>query len=457
MSNAAVGSLQDKLQRFGDPVRMLREAPAGRFRFDYPDQYTNWQEEQAAWTTTAVLFDQSHHMTDVYFTGPDVDRLLAETGTNSFATWAPGKAKHLVVCTDEGKMVGSAVLFGLEKDHVSVVGPTAAANWLTYQAQTRGYDVEISRDERTADQPAGGRRRIFRFEIEGPTARAILEKANGGRLDDVPFFGMTEFTLAGRPVRALSHTMAGVPGDESMGLEIWGPIENYEASWNALLEAGEEFGIVRGGALAYYTGGIESGYAAQPIPAIYSGAQFTPYREWLRADGYEGKLSVGGSYKTDDIEDYYVTPFDFGYGHLVRFDHDFIGRDALEAAKPAPHRKKVWLRWNDDDVRRIYSSSLFDGENRAKFLDTPLGRYARVQLDTVLKGDEVVGLSTLCGYTVNIGTWMSVGFVDEADAVDGQEVVIVWGEENGGTPKRNVERHVQTTLRATVHTSPLGR
>jgi vanillate/3-O-methylgallate O-demethylase len=240
-----------------------------------------------------------------------------------------------------------------------------------------------------------------------------------------------------------------------MGLEIWGPMEDYQACWDALLEAGDEFGLVRGGALAYYTGGIESGYAAQPTPAIYSAPELRAYREWLPANGYEGKLSIGGSFVSDDVEDYYVSPFDFGYGHLVRFDHDFIGREALEKAAERPRRKKVWLRWNTEDVARIYASSLFDGDRRAKFLDTPLGRYSRVHLDDVLVGDRRVGVSTLCGYTVNIGSWMSVGFLDEDVATDGAEVTLVWGEENGGTPKRNVERHVQTTLRAQVHTEPL--
>lgn len=449
-------SLEAKLARVGDPLRMLRHSPANRFRFDYPDQITNWQDEQAAWRTTAVLFDQSHHMTDVYFTGPDVDRLLTESGTNSFATWAPNKAKHLVACTEEGRMIGTAVLFGLGENEVSVVGPTATANWLTYRAETQGYDVEIVRDERTADQPPGGHRRLFRFEIEGPTARAILEKAHGGPLDPVRFFGMTSFTLGGRPVRALSHTMAGVPGAESMGMEIWGPWEDYRPCWDALVAAGEEFGLVLGGALAYYTGGIESGYAAQPTPAIYTAPELQGYREWLPGNGYEGKLSIGGSYAAPTVEDYYTTPYDFGYGHLVRFDHDFVGRDALQHAAEGPRRTKVWLRWNPEDVARIHASSLFDGEKRAKYLDTPLGRYSRIHLDSVLVDDRPVGVSTLCGYTVNIGSWMSVGFLDEAAAADGTEVTIVWGEEDGGTPKRNVERHVQTTLRARVSTTPLG-
>jgi vanillate/3-O-methylgallate O-demethylase len=451
----AGGSLQDRLDSAGSPVRMLRDSRAGRFKSPYPDEYTNWQDEQVSWTRTAVLFDQSHHMTDVYFRGPDTGRLMAEHATNSFATWGPGKAKHLIVCAPDGNMIGTAVLFGLADGRVNVVGPTAAANWLQYQAEQGGYDVTCERDERTNDLAPGARRQTFRYEIEGPAARAILEKANGAPVGDVKFFTMTRFTLGGVPVDALSHTMAGVPGSESMGMEIWGPLAEAKRVWDALLTAGEEFGLTRGGGLAYYTGSIESGYAAQPTPAIYSDPALRGYREWLPARGYEGGLSVGGSFASADIEDYYVTPFDFGYGHLVKFDHDFTGRAALEAAAAGPHRKKVWLRWNRDDVAKVYQGALYGGSGRYKYLATPLGRYARVHLDSVFDGDRVAGLSTLCGYTVNVGDWMSVAFLDEQDARDGRELRLLWGEENGGTSKLGVESHVQTDIRVTVSTRPL--
>lgn len=445
-------NLEEKIQRIGSPARMLRDSPSGPFKSPYPIVHSNWQDEQEAWTKTAVLFDQSHHMTDVYFRGPDVVRLLSATATNSFTTYGRDRAKHFVACNEDGRMIGTAVLFGLEDDEANLVGPAAAANWVQYQAEVGGYDVEVVRDERTADNP--GRRLTYRYEIEGPLAPAILDKANGGPIEPVPFFRMTELRIAGRRVRALSHTMAGVPGAETTGMEIWGPVDEGPAVLDALMAAGEEFGLVRGGTLAYYTGSIESGYQAQPTPAIYTGERTKPYREWLPGGGYEGKLSIGGSFHSDDIEDYYVTPFDFGYGHLVKFDHDFIGRSALEELAREPHRRKVWLRWNAEDVTRVYASSLFGGESRTKYLDTPLARYARVQADAVHVGDRPVGISTLCGYTVNVQSWMSVAFIDEAAAQDGADVTILWGEENGGTAKQTVERHVQTTIRATVSTRP---
>lgn len=446
-------SLERKLQRIGSPVRMLRDSPSRRFKFPYPDQHTNWQDEQEAWTKTATLFDQSHHMTDVYFKGTDVKRLLSDTGTNSFTTFGRDKAKHFVACNEDGHMIGTAVLFGLEDNQVNLVGPSAAANWVQYQAERGGYDVEVVRDERTRD--SNDERFTFRYELEGPNAWKIVEKAHGAAIERVKFFTMTEFTLGGVPVRALSHTMAGVPGAETMGLELWGPAAEGPRCLDALLEAGEEFGLVRGGALAYYTGSVESGYMAQPTAAVYTAEHMKDYREWLPGDGYEGSLSIGGSFRSDNIEDYYVTPYDFGYGHLVKFDHDFIGRSALEKLADQPHRKKVWLRWNDEDVTRVYASSLFGGAQRAKYLETPLARYARVHADAVYRNDRLVGVSTLCAYTVNVGSWASVAVIDEADAKDGTEVTLSWGEENGGTAKQGVERHVQTTIRATVSTRSL--
>ena len=451
MSSRGVESLAQKIERIGSPVRMLRDSPHGPFKMQYPPVHSNWQQEQQAVYESAVLFDQSHHMTDVYFKGPDVTRLLSESGTNSFATYGRNRAKQLTICNDDGYLIGTAVLFGLEEFEASLVGPAGAANWVQFRAETGGYDVEVTRDERTHDN--AGRRLLYRYEIAGPNAMETIEKVSGRSFDDVGFFQMTEFSIGTMQVRALIHTVIGLPGRDSRGMEIFGPAAEGEAILDAILTAGEEFGLVRAGGLAYYTDSMLTGYPAQPTPAIFSGDKTRAYREWLPGDWYEGKLSVGGSFASENVDDYYVTPYDFGYGHLVKFDHEFVGREALAQMADQPHRQKVWLIWDRDEVMRVIASSLFDDEqNRAKFLDTPLGRYARVHCDTVLVGDKQIGISTVCAYTTNIRSWFSVAFIDPADVRDGSEVEIVWGEENGGTAKRNVEPHKQTTIRATMKT-----
>jgi hypothetical protein len=71
----------------------------------------------------------------------------------------------------------------------------------------------------------------------------------------------------------------------------------------------------------------------------------------------------------------------------------------------------------------------------------------------VLAGGRLIGLSQYPVFTVNAGCWFSLAIVDEAEARDGAAVSVLWGEENGGTNKPVVERHVQTEIRATVSTT----
>ena len=81
-------------------------------------------------------------------------------------------------------------------------------------------------------------RKYWRFQIQGPNAWQIIEKLNGGPVEQLKFFRMAEMTIAGQRVRTLRHGMAGEPG-----LELWGPYETYDEIRDAILEAGREFGI----------------------------------------------------------------------------------------------------------------------------------------------------------------------------------------------------------------------
>ena len=144
-------------------------------------------------------------------------------------------------------------------------------------------------------------------------------------MPDVKFFNMTDFQIAGRRVRALRHGMVGQPG-----FELFGPWDDGEAVKAAIVEAGQEFGLRQSGARTYSSNTLESGWIPSPLPAIYTGDKMKPYRQWLPANTYEAIASLGGSFYSNDIRDYYLTPWDLGYGPSVKFDHDFIGREALE-------------------------------------------------------------------------------------------------------------------------------
>jgi syringate O-demethylase/vanillate/3-O-methylgallate O-demethylase len=452
-----IRTLEDKIQAHeGSVADMLRNAQMGAYDYPMRSEWTNWRDEQRAWRQTCVLFDQSFHMTDVYFKGPDSRRLISGLGVNSFATFGAGKAKQFVACNDDGHVVGDAILFAFADDEFSLVGRPVVPNWVAWHAETGDYDVTVTRDERSVEN--GGRRLTFRYQLNGPSAQRVIERAVGRPLERIPFFNMGRFEIAGAPVRALNHTMAGFPGLEMTGLELMGPSEHGEAVLNALVEAGAEFGLKLGGGRAYPSTAVESGWIPSPVPAIYTGEGLKAYREWLPARGFEANASIGGSFVSDDIEDYYCTPWDLGYGRLVRFDHDFTGRPALEKLADAPHRRKVWLRWDEQDTGRVITESLFgcaSGTGHAKYLDLPVANYTAGPHDRVLLGDRLIGVSCNAAYTVNIGSFASLAMVDEADAVDGAEVTVIVGEPDGGSTKPTVERHVQRPIRATLHTSPL--
>jgi len=259
---------------------------------------------------------------------------------------------------------------------------------------------------------------------------------------------MTDVTIAGRPVRALRHGMAGQPG-----WELFGPWDDEAPVREAIVEAGREFGLHQVGGRAYSSNTLESGWIPSPLPAVYTGDALTAYREWLPAAGYEGSASIGGSFVSKDIEEYYFTPWDLGYGSYVKFDHDFIGRDALERMADGGHRHKVTLALDDEDVMRTVGTML-QKTDRAKFVDWPSAVYSMHPYDRVTVDGETVGVSTWVGYSANEGKVLTLAVLDEQHAEPGTEVTFVWGEEDGGTRKPTVEPHVQVEIRAVVSPVP---
>jgi vanillate/3-O-methylgallate O-demethylase len=440
-------SLEDLLHSAGSPVELARNSQIGPYVYPaVPNEFSNWRDEQRAWRETCALFDQSHHMTDLTVEGPDAINLFSALGVNSFAQFEVNKAKQFVACNPDGYVIGDGILFFLDEDKLRLVGRPSAHNWVQYHAETGGYDVRLTRDERTAVNSTG-RRELYRYQLQGPTALQILEQAIGGPLPEIKFFNLGELEIAGRRVCALHHGMSGAPG-----LELFGPWEDGEEVRAAIVEAGRDHGLHQVGSRVYATNTLESGWIPSPLPAIFTGKGMDAYRRWLPAKGYEGTGSLGGSFYSDDIEDYYLTPHDLGYWPFVKFDHDFVGREELEEIADRPARQKVTLAWNGDDVARAMGT-MFEKGDAVKYIDLPLSNYSTWPYDKVLHDGEIVGLSTFSGYSYNERAQLSLAIVD-VDVEIGTEVTLVWGEEDGGSAKPVVERHVQAELRAVVSPCP---
>ncbi len=193
------------------------------------------------------------------------------------------------------------------------------------------------------------------------------------------------------------------------------------------------------------------------MPAVYTGEKMKAYREWLPGTSYEANASLGGSFVSDKIEDYYASPHELGYASFTKFDHDFIGKEALQAMEGKVHRKKVTFAWNDQDVVKVLQSMFAPAGENYKFIDLPLSNYASSSFDAVMSGGKAVGASMFSGYSYNERKMLSLGFVEEQYAKPGTQLTLLWGEENGGTKKSTVERHKQLEMRVTVGPTPYGQ
>ncbi|MBO9695029.1 MAG: aminomethyltransferase family protein [Sphingopyxis sp.] len=444
-------SLQQLLDGQTNIVEFLRNQQVGPNAYPgVPAEFSNWRDEQRAWAETAVLFNQSYHMVDLLVTGTDAFDMLAYLAPNSFRNFKPDQAKQFAPVTPDGYVIGDVILFYLEENKFELVGRAPSIEWVEYHAQTGKWDVQVERDERTAARPEAEKsyRRNYRFQLQGPNAMAVLEQAMGQMPPDLKFFRMGTVEINGVPVRALRHGMVGQPG-----YELFGPWADYDKVHSALVAAGKDHGLALVGGRTYSSNTLESGWIPSPLPAIYTGDALKDYRAWLGERSYEGICSLGGSFVSENIEDYYLTPWDLGYGIMVKFDHDFIGREALEKKASEPQRRKVTLALDNEDIVRVMSSMLQAGD-KAKFLEFPSAVYAMHPYDAVLKDGKPVGISTWIGYTVNAGRFLALAMVDESVAEPGTEVTLLWGEPDGGTSKPTVEPHVQTELKAIVSSVP---
>lgn len=439
-------SLAAALTRTGSAVELLRNQDWPAFTFPVAPEFTNWRDEQRAWATTVALMDQSHHMTQLFLGGADLIELLSSISPNTFKTFRPGVAKQLISVNKDGYLIGDGILFWNEDapEGLVLIGHHLLIDWVRYnveKAAAAGKDVHQRLEPNSHMRQ--GPPTFYRYELQGPEADKVMEKVFGGPVPEIKFFHIGDVEIAGRPVKALRHGMAGQPG-----FEFYGPWEDGEAVRDALLEAGAEFDIRRVGAKAYSSSPLESGWVPTPFAAIYED-DFAEYREWLPA---ARAGSVAGSLYSADVRDYYMTPYDIGLGRSVRFDHDFHGREALEKHAENQKRRKVTLLWNAEDVAAIVQSQMEPGVP-AKFLEFPKARYGLFQMDVVEVDGAQVGISTDAGYVAYDQLYMSLATLDN-EIADGSEVEIVWGEDPV-TRKASVDQnHRQVRIRAIVAPAP---
>ena len=404
-------TIASALDQAGNAVKLLWKpnAPAPKVPV-MPPEFDGWRQEQKAWMETVALFDLSHHMFDLFIEGPDAVRLLSHVSANNYEKFAVGQAKQFITVGENGSLMQDGILVRLGDQKFNLIGIGAAVNWVVYHATQDNYDVTLTSDP-TSDFRQGNPV-LYRIQIQGPKAGEMLTTMFGDQLDDIKFFHFREVRLGDVKVNALRHGMAG-----QAGFEFFGPWEDVEFVKGELLRVGKDYGLGQVGGLAYYSAGVDSGWLATPVPAIYTTPELAGYRAATSLYSYEGMMPLQGSFYSPNIEDYYVSPYELGYGRSISFNHDFVGKDALAKAKDNVRRTKVTLIWNKDDVERVF------GKDRDFFLS-----YTK---DRVEIGSDLVGTSEYATSSYPDDEIRSIALVDKAHAAPGTEVVLVWGQHPG--------------------------
>ncbi|WP_327395404.1 aminomethyl transferase family protein [Streptomyces phaeochromogenes] len=433
-------SLQDGIDKAGSPIELLWKPGAEPWTPEVVErEYAGWRQEQNAWHEGVALLNLSHHMYDMWIEGPDATRLLADHGANNFENFAVGQAKQYIPVTKDGNIVTDGILAREAEHKYLLSGVPAAQHWVQYHGERGRYDVSFATDPSSAFRPGGGDPTLFRYQIQGPLAQELVERVFGGPLPRTKFFHSAAVGLDGRAFRALRHGMAG-----QAGFEFIGPWEHAAYVHEAFLKAGEPLGLVQVGALAYTTPSVESGWIPSPVPGIYTDPELLEYRRHLPLFGIEGKRPLSGSHFSEDIEDYYCSPYELGYGKMISFNHDFLGRDALMKARDDVRRTKVTLVFDADDVRGIIGRGQDPGFHLT---------YARHRVENAT---GLVGVTMQTASIDPVGTVLSLTLIDTEHAEPGTEVEVVWGEHPGSGTDPEADLGFPR-VRATVRPAPFNQ
>ena len=326
----AAHNLSAVLKAHGNAVKLLRNSKIGMYVYPVvAAEFSNWRNEQVAWRKSAVLFDQTHHMDELIVEGPDAAAFLEYVGINSFANFDLNRAKHFVPVTPAGHVIGDMIIFREREDKFVLVGRAPTANWVRFQQAVGKWKVRLTHDPRSDSRPDGKAiyRTHYRFQIQGPEANKIFDKINGGPVPDVKFFHVDWIKIGSRRVQALRHGMAGAPG-----LEVWGPYADKHYIQSTILQAARDVGVDLAHRRQPRVLDEHAGVGLDPLAAardLYRRRHAAGIPRLARRRQLRGVGSIGGSFASDNIEDYYVNPFELGYGFYIGWKSDFIGKDAL--------------------------------------------------------------------------------------------------------------------------------
>jgi aminomethyltransferase len=319
--------------------------------FEMPVQYSSIIEEHLAVRRSVGVFDVTH-MGEFYVRGKSALAFLQKVTINDVARLKPGRVQYSAMCYEDGGIIDDLLIYRMENQYMLVVNAANLQkdfNWL--QSQKFG-DVEL---ENVSDT-------IALLAVQGPQSLATLQKLTKEDLSKVEYYAFTRGILDGISM-IISRT--GYTGELGFELYFNAEIETAKNVWNAIFDAGNEFGI-------------------QPIGL---GA-----RDTLR-------LEMGFCLYGNDI-DQTTNPLEAGLGWITKLNKkEFNGRNAiLKAREEGWNRKLVGFTLPDRTLARHGYEITYNG--------SVIGQVTSGTFSPLLK--KCIGMGYVSAEFASAGTIVSV-------------------------------------------------
>lgn len=384
----------------------------------HPFAFDRWDVEEMAYYDTCSLHAGLNPFNIYKVHGKEFLDLLTAATVNTFRIFPIGKARHTIFCDNNGKILMDGIVIRTnEEDFLgyNILDP----NFLNQQiGSPYHFTCENLREKR------------FVFQLCGKRSLEIVEQACRQDLHDLKFMHTTEASINGSDVMILRTGMAG-----TLAYEVHGSADIAPEIYQTLLDVGAPYGIQEIGRICYVNQHCEG--------SIFQLAEHYNIDFDMPGD----KFILSGSLPRDS-ELQYHSPFDCGWGNLVKFTHEFPGKEALLAESQRHHNTAVHLIWNKEDILKV-QAAVMDPDKRADYMDM-VGDYdyrnncSTIHMDAIYDGDKLIGASSDRMLSAKTREMISICTIDEDYAVEGKEVEVLWG--NPGT--------YQMRIRATVTLMP---
>jgi len=388
-----------------------------------------WKAESMASKTGCALGANLTGPMQTTYRGRDAQELLSRVSINDVRTWGIGRSKHLVMPDANGRVAAHGLAVRDSEEQFRVM---ASLPWPALRLAGSGLDVDVSYQQ------------IFILQVTGPTSVDVIERLLGRSIRDLRFLGVGPIDIPGGPPGVeLELSRIGMSGN--LAYEIRGPYEHGPWVYDAVHRAGADFGIVRTGWRTYPVNHTEGGFPQSNVTFLASAIEDDAF---LRSEfAARAVVSLSGSVDPADVRARMRTAVEVNWGWMARLDHDFIGREAVEAELAAPRRTTVTLRWSPEDMLDVFASQFEPGEEYTHFEfptspQPPAGGHA--DLVTDVRG-EPIGVSSAPVYSSWFRAMLSQGTIAVEQAQVGATVIVHWGEHG-----RRIKR-----IRATVEPFPM--